>query len=216
MGQIYKITNKINNKIYIGKTVSSINDRFSQHKYDAFHENAKGYNFILHKAMRKYGIENFQVEEVEYIKNDYELEAREKYWIQYFDSILPKGYNMTFGGEGSIKIDYVKVYNLWDSGKCIAQISKELNCSINQLKVILSKYENFSANENYQRTINLNKKQVGQYDKNTNELVRVFDSIKDAADFVSVDRSCISRCCSGKKKSSKGFIWKFIATDKED
>ena len=122
---------------------------------------------------------------------------------------------MTFGGEGNIKIDYVKVYNLWDNGKCIAQISKELNCSVSQLKIILSKYENFSANENYQRTINLNKKQVGQYDKNTNKLVRVFDLIKDAADFVSVNRSCISRCCSGKKKSSKGFIWKFIATGKE-
>ena len=36
---------------------------------------------------------------------------------------------MTFGGEGNIKIDYVKVYNLWNSGKCIAQISKELNSS---------------------------------------------------------------------------------------
>ena len=48
------------------------------------------------------------------------------------------------------------------------------------------------------------------YDKNTNELIKIHDSIKDAAAAVNVDRSCISRCCSGKKKSSRGFVWRFI------
>ena len=209
MGYIYKITNLVNNKMYIGKTVSSISDRFSQHVYDSKHEASKGYNFILHKAFRKYGVDNFKIEELEYINDNTSLGDREIYWISYLGSMMPNGYNMTFGGEGSIKIDYNKVYKLWDEGKCIAQIYKDLNCSITQLKIILSKYENFSAEENYQRTIALSRKKVEQYDKNTGQLINTFSSIKDAAEAVGVDRSCISRCCSGKKKSSKGYIWKF-------
>lgn len=117
---------------------------------------------------------------------------------------------MTFGGEGSIKIDYELVYKLWDEGKSISQIAKILNHSILQLKTILSNYNNFNINENNQRTINLTKKRVGQYDKNTNTLITTYNSIKEAANAVNVDRSCISRCCSGKKKSSRGFIWRFI------
>lgn len=117
---------------------------------------------------------------------------------------------MTFGGEGSIKIDYELVYKLWDEGKSISQIAKILNHSIAQLKTILSNYNNFDINENNQRTINATKKCVGQYDKNTNTLIAIYDSIKDAANTVNVDRSCISRCCSGKKKSSRGYIWRFI------
>lgn len=117
---------------------------------------------------------------------------------------------MTLCGEGSIKIDYELVYKLWDEGKSISQIAKILNHSIPQLKTILSNYNNFNINENNQRTIDLTKKRVGQYDKNTNTLITTYNSIKEAANAVNVDRSCISRCCSGKKKSSRGFIWRFI------
>lgn len=79
--------------------------------------------------MRKYGIENFQIEQIEENDNSI-LDEREKYWIQFYNSMIPNGYNMTFGGEGSIKIDYNLVYSLWDEGKSIAQISKIINHSI--------------------------------------------------------------------------------------
>ena len=171
--------------------------------------NTKGYSFILHKAFRKYGFNNFIVEEIEEVENSL-LNNREIYWINFYNSIIPNGYNMTFGGEGSIKIDYELVYKLWDEGKSISQIAKILNHSIAQLKTILSNYDNFDINENNQRTIDATKKRVGQYDKNTNTLIAIYDSIKDAANTVNVDRSCISRCCSGKKKSSRGYIWRFI------
>jgi hypothetical protein len=55
---------------------------------------------------------------------------------------------MTFGGEGSIKIDYNLVYSLWDEGKSVAQISKIINHSIDQIKIILKNYKNFDNNEN--------------------------------------------------------------------
>jgi len=53
MGYIYKITNQVNQKIYIGKTISSISTRFSQHLWESFNPKCNGYNFILHKAIRK-------------------------------------------------------------------------------------------------------------------------------------------------------------------
>ena len=209
MGYIYKITNLQNNKIYIGKTTTCIQERFSKHIYEANTPNTKGYMFILHKAFRKYGINNFNIEQIEEIDNSL-LNTREIYWINFYNSMMPNGYNMTFGGEGSTKINYKLVYELWDNGKSISQISSLLNHSIAQLKIILSSYKNFNNEENNRRTINATKKQVGQYDKNTNELIKIHDSIKDAAAAVNVDRSCISRCCSGKKKSSRGFVWRFI------
>ena len=209
MGYIYKIINTENNKIYIGKTSTCIQKRFSKHIYEANNPQTKGYLFTLHKAMRKYGIEKFQIQQVEEVDNSI-LNEREKYWIEFYNSIIPSGYNMTFGGEGSVKIDYNLVYNLWDDGNSIAQISKILNHSIPQLKTILLNYKNFSVEENNRRTINATKKRVGQYDKNTQKLINIYDSIKDAANAINVDRSCISRCCSGKKKSSRGYIWRFI------
>lgn len=209
MGYIYKITNTKNNKIYIGKTTTCIQDRFSKHIYESKNANVKGYSFILHKAFRKYGIDNFIIEEVEEIDNSM-LNDREIYWINAYSSMIPNGYNMTFGGEGSVKINYDLVYSLWDDGNSIAQIAKIVNHSISQIRHILLDYNNFSVEANAQRTIDATKKKVGQYDKNTNELIKIHDSIKDAAAAVNVDRSCISRCCSGKKKSSRGFVWKFI------
>lgn len=209
MGYIYKITNTKNNKIYIGKTTTCIQDRFSKHIYESKNTNVKGYSFILHKAFRKYGIDNFIIEEVEEIDNSM-LNDREIYWINAYSSMIPNGYNMTFGGEGSVKINYDLVYSLWDDGNSIAQIAKIVNHSISQIRHILLDYNNFSVEANAQRTIDATKKKVGQYDKNTNELIKIHDSIKDAAAAVNVDRSCISRCCSGKKKSSRGFVWRFI------
>ena len=209
MGYIYKITNTKNNKIYIGKTTTCIQDRFSKHIYESKNANVKGYSFILHKAFRKYGIDNFIIEEVEEIDNSM-LNDREIYWINAYSSMIPNGYNMTFGGEGSVKINYDLVYSLWDDDNSIAQIAKIVNHSISQIRHILLDYNNFSVEANAQRTIDATKKKVGQYDKNTNELIKIHDSIKDAAAAVNVDRSCISRCCSGKKKSSRGFVWRFI------
>ena len=137
MGYIYKITNLQNNKIYIGKTTTCIQERFSKHIYEANTPNTKGYTFILHKAFRKYGINNFNIEQIEEIDNSL-LNDREIYWINFYNSTIPNGYNMTFGGEGSTKINYKLVYELWDSGKSISQIASILNHSIAQLKIILS------------------------------------------------------------------------------
>ena len=95
MGYIYKITNIVNNKIYIGKTVRTIKSRFSRHINDA--ESGR-LNTHLSRAIRKYGKQNFKIEEIEKIDNKL-LEEREIYWINFYKSSVC-GYNETLGGDG--------------------------------------------------------------------------------------------------------------------
>ena len=59
-GVIYKITNTINNKLYIGQTVD-FNHRIRSHEETGFNKNAESYNNPLYRAIRKYGINNFEI-----------------------------------------------------------------------------------------------------------------------------------------------------------
>lgn len=97
-GYIYKITNLINNKVYIGQVYNkSIETRFIRHCKCA---NPKSYSY-LSRAIYKYGKENFKFEEIEECYSIKELNEREKYWIAYYNSTNSKfGYNLTLGGEG--------------------------------------------------------------------------------------------------------------------
>ena len=88
---IYKVTNKINGKVYIGQSVD-IGKRWRQHM------TAKD-DIYFHKAIQKYGVENFEWEVIEQCKKK-DLDEREIYWIEYYDS-FNKGYNRTKGGEGN-------------------------------------------------------------------------------------------------------------------
>lgn len=97
-GYIYKITNLINNKIYIGQVYNkSIKARFIRH-CDSANKTSKSY---LARAIYKYGKENFKVEQIEECYSISELNEREKYWIAYYNSTNGEiGYNLTPGGEG--------------------------------------------------------------------------------------------------------------------
>lgn len=94
-GSIYKITNKINNKCYIGQTIQSITKRFDQHKSRSL---LSATNCAIHNAIKKYGIENFDIEEI-YIAFDLDsLNSSEIVLIEQFNSKYPNGYNIDIGG----------------------------------------------------------------------------------------------------------------------
>jgi group I intron endonuclease len=76
---IYKVTNKVNGKIYIGKTVKSLPIRKSQHCYTARSNRSASY---FHKAIRKNGQDSFDWQVLESCKNTDELSKREMYWIK--------------------------------------------------------------------------------------------------------------------------------------
>ena len=95
---IYKIENKINNKVYIGQSIN-IQKRWSDHKSRYLDPNDHSYNTHLYKSMRKYGIENFDFSIVELCLAE-ELNEKERYWIGYYNSFF-NGYNLTFGGDAA-------------------------------------------------------------------------------------------------------------------
>lgn len=95
---IYKITNVVTNKVYVGQSID-IDRRWAQHQHCAFWAGKanKLYYCDLYKAMREFGLSNFKHEVIEECAIEC-LDEREEYWIQYYNS-FENGYNMTRGGE---------------------------------------------------------------------------------------------------------------------
>lgn len=95
---VYKITNKVNNKVYIGITSKGISARWKEHIYNAEH----GCPFKLHNAIRKYGRDNFSVELIDFCNSWNELTEKEKMYIEQYKSLQDEfGYNLTEGGDGT-------------------------------------------------------------------------------------------------------------------
>lgn len=90
---IYKITNKMNGKVYIGQTTKTLELRWKQHC------NAKSCCTHLKNAIQKYGAENFTVEQIDIACTQSELNSKECFWIKHYNSVAPNGYNLTTGGE---------------------------------------------------------------------------------------------------------------------
>lgn len=95
---LYNIINKINNGIYVGITYN-LHKRWTRHLY-----NAKDGKTLLYRAMRKYGIENFYIEQKEEFEDRKSACEREIYWIDRFKKEGIHLYNITDGGEGTLGI----------------------------------------------------------------------------------------------------------------
>lgn len=135
-GRIYIIRNTINNKVYIGQTISSINLRFRNHLSAA----KNGGDYIIGKAIRKYGESNFYVELLEECLVE-ELNEREKYWISFFDSTANRnGYNMSVGGNAvkvQKKLNSDEIIELFNLGVPAFKIAKKLHVATSRITNLL-------------------------------------------------------------------------------
>jgi group I intron endonuclease len=121
---IYKATNTINGKVYIGFD-SNWPKRKKRHLSDSSNEKSKGFNDIFHKAIRKYGKENFDWQIIYQSKDGKHcLKSMEEYFIKENNSYIyfnnSNGYNMTLGGEGMLGFKHSeksKIKNSVSSGK---------------------------------------------------------------------------------------------------
>lgn len=215
MNYIYKITNQINGKIYIGQTRKTLTQRMREHvsaSYSGYDK--KDYNFLLHKAIRKYGIDNFIIEEIEMVPDETKLAEREEYWISFFHSCIleehSQGYNMTYGGEGTSYIDKQEVYSLWQDGYGSIEIARQTGHTSRSIKNILATFTDYNKEIDFARNTG-----VVVYCYNSNGvLVAQYPSITFAAKAIGVDPSVINKCCNKVKKSCGGFFWSY--SDKEN
>lgn len=205
---IYKITNLINNKIYIGQSIN-VYQRWEAHKYASLNKNSKEYNIYFHNALRKYGINNFFFEIIE-LCDKTKLDERERYWIEYYHSYDRKiGYNESKGGQGYNSERYhIEQYDLngnfikeWDS---VYEAAKELNTSITNIRycILYPDKQKSAAGfqwkrkgdsrliKKYSRNYNLKgleqgriKKQTYQYNKE-NKYIQTFESRIEAAQWL--------------------------------
>lgn len=140
MGFIYKVTNNINGKIYIGQTTFSLEERFQQHLRDCKNKSRKGRPFMY--ALNKYGKENFTISLIEEV-DDSLLNEREQYWIKelhsYIKDPLSCGYNATLGGDSIHKYDYKEIYNYYLKVKSKTKVAKDMNiCMQTVTRAIMS------------------------------------------------------------------------------
>ena len=163
---IYCYTNKINNKEYIGQT-NNLNRRKKQHIQDSIHlykghENA--YNQPIHQAIRKYGINNFNINVLEIINTDdwSKVNERESYWIKYKNTLSPNGYNLKNQGEANqgknkTKLEEEVIEHIIQDLKNkvpIIEIANKYNLSrsyisdINNGRCLRSKDENYPLQQN--------------------------------------------------------------------
>lgn len=150
-GFIYKITNKVNGKSYIGQTRYSVEFRWRQHIH-------KKDNVYFHNALKKYGIENFTIETLE--ECDYkDLDSREIFYIAKYDT-FNSGYNLTIGGSGNrvLLLDnkYDEIKELYLSGFSSNKIATLYNVDKASIIKILKQLNVKIRN---QKTININKQE---------------------------------------------------------
>ena len=136
-GFIYKITNKVNGKSYIGQTIQNVKERFYQHCATKCSQAIL--NMVIHKAINKYGKSNFTIEVIEEVEST-NLNDREKYWIRYYDS-YNNGYNSTEGGQDGIKLfknlDTESIVREYKSGKSLREIGRLFNVDKQTIKDLL-------------------------------------------------------------------------------
>lgn len=207
IGCIYRIINNINNKCYVGYTTGSFDVRMRKHKNDDTHLNT-----ILGRAIKKYGWDNFQCEIVEECDNKYDLLEKEKYYIRYYNSLTPNGYNMTIGGE-KLFGEHNPFFGKQHSQETKEKLSTMASNRIGELNPFYGKHHN---EQTKQLIANSNSKKVANTDNN-GRIINIFDSIKNAAQWC-LDQNLTKsqyassdickRCKDGKK--AFGFYWTYF------
>ena len=212
MAYIYLITNDINDKVYVGKTESSIEKRFKQHCSESFKDRCK--NRPLYRAMQKYGIEHFSVKLLEETEQP---EVREVYWIDKFQSYY-NGYNATHGGDGKKYLDYQAIYDAYKVSQSLTDTAKLFGVSVDSVSKIVNQFEKPKTGaqvmiSKYGRPVNMLSLD--------NSFENSFSSVREAARFLianglasanAQDSSTgkhIRECANGKRNTAYSKIWQW-------
>lgn len=205
-GIIYEYRNNLNGKVYIGQSSDFIS-RKRCHRWLSKNK-PEGY---IHRAMRKYGEENFTISIVERCEVD-KLDEREIYWINEKNSMAPNGYNLSTGGsrpemteevrqkisnarKGMIFTDeHRKNLSLSHMGNTISPEARQKQSEKMRGRVVppdqLEKMRNFAIT----RRMKVARWSAG------GKLLKVYESVKAAGKALDIHCAHVSACCRGKRK----------------
>lgn len=212
MGYIYKITNVLNNKVYIGQTTRSYKDRWAEHKRDRFKEPYS--NWPLYRMINSVGLENVTWEVIEEISNS-DLNTREKYWIEFYDS-KNNGYNCTYGGHNGTKHDYNEILQYWlnKGERSFTKTAIYFNTDNGYISDIIKSmgYERRTWEEINSTDHDSKKRKVNKIDPKTGIVIKTYNSIMDAAiDMGNKEYAkTISPTCRGKHPTYLGYCWQYV------
>lgn len=235
-GYIYIITNLKNNMQYVGQTIQTIQQRFSGHKKSAKYNQDNTY---LHRAMNKYGIDNFSVEEITSVDCETQeelsskLDSLEIHYIAKFNTLVPNGYNLTKGGtEGAelykVKVDeydlignYIQTHDaLIDAARYMGATSSKsiIKCCNGESKFAFQRvwryhgepFDKFEAPDLKFATRDYKLAPIDQYDKD-GVFIQSFSSVIYACKYIGLNTSSshISECCDGKLCTAYGYVWRY-------
>jgi group I intron endonuclease len=197
---IYKVTNNINQKNYIGFT-DNFENRIKRHIINIKYRNHHFYN-----ALKKYGVENFSFEIIyQSLDEIHCLKVMEPYFIKLYDS-FNNGYNMTIGGEGCFGYKHTK-----ETKKLLSEKSKLLVGDKNGFYNKKHTKETIDKNreKNIEVLTKLRGKKILQYDLEGN-LVALYDSVRGAARKIGIKHyNQISKCCRVLIGTSYGYKWQY-------
>jgi hypothetical protein len=192
---IYIYRGTSSKKIYIGQTKQSLQKRWNNHCCKSSHCS------ILHSAIKKYGAENFTVEQIDAACDKEELDMKEIFWIAQFNSVAPNGYNISTGGNGN------KGYK--PSAETLAKRSISL-------KGIHMGDENPAKRYDVRKKMSeAAKRRTGELSSRGKKVVcvetgQVFPTAKEAGHHVQCTHKNISAVCNGKRKTCGGLHWKWL------
>ena len=205
MAYIYKITNIINKKMYIGKT-THINPRrrWSEHQAEA--KNSNHNHRALYKAINKYGAENFVFEIIEETNNP---EEREMYYIQFYDT-FHNGYNETLGGEGTkyLELPEQEICKMYLQYHSMRKVASSFGHDELTIKKILYK-NNIPILNAAEVSKHTKSKAVAKIDTKTGEIIKIYPSVASAEQDNGNSRH-IAQVCNGKRKTAMGYCWKYV------
>ena len=202
---IYKITNLLNNKVYIGQSIHP-NRRWTEHKQKARHGQDK---FPIHLAINKYGEENFTFEIIEWTED---FNNEEKRLIKELNTICPNGYNVGEGGENYVmygennpknitpsNVVPLIIQDLKENKLSDRQIAKKYNLTDKIIADINHGYSHKQKNEQYPIRIKkgLQKLTLEQVDEIKKILETSMISYQELANKYNVSKSTIANINKG-------------------
>lgn len=193
--KIYKVTNLINKKMYVGITKDSLKDRWYAHSHKSSHCR------YLNNAIQKYSKENFSIEELYTCFDEEHANEMEPYFISYYNTMVPNGYNLREGGkygkmsEESKEINRQSQYSRWAD-------PKELD---RQSKVMSERWETIDKDDMMRGVsvyVENKKRKVVGINIESHELVR-YDTVNES----NAVHSSVSLALTGRSKTCDNHCW---------